>query len=590
MSARCIVPLLLAVVLSPAVVIADVYDDARTCLANDQWTSTLEQSFTDEEVVASLGGYGAGGCVRGGQGYSLFNGYAQVVGARYEARARLKEDGVKDPWYTAPFTWLKDNAALVPDLVDRLRSTLRVEHVLFANYLLAAHDTITSQPGWQKKFEEIRRLYAEYAPLEADPDVDWEVKSNWATEHQFETTIGSFMWHDLTPEEQSRCASVMPDYVAWGLAKDWIGSRAYPSVISSYVDKTILCYSSVSFENYLASFWYRRWADGSLDAVYAALKLVSAAMPRDFARQAALGYGFADTIAVDLTRAGADWERHPTPSAVATFVLVGEDGKTPIVPACTAAVPVAQPAAMCAPDVDGYSFADWETLTPAREGETATVVLAMKKNGGDTGVATANTSQPAYGDYTPGSDIFGEDFSANGYGWYTGVQENCHIYSLQEGYYELKSVCSGQYTTICFNTSSGFTIDTSRDFEIEASLLYVAGEDNGANSISWGRDVDNNRFRFGFSGNGQYLISKVEDGTFVAIKPWTVSGLVKPHEYNRLTIRKIGRQYLFYLNGDLVHSCPFEPFFGPQLDFTANENTTVRVDAVRVSYLVAAGR
>ena len=588
MSARCTVPCLLALMLYPAVIVADVHDDARACVASDAWTSSLDESVTEAEVAKSLAAYGAGGSLRGSQGYSLFNGYAQVVGSFYEAHARLKEGEVGEPWYTAPITWLKDNAAMVPDLVADVQSALRVEHILFANYLLAAHDTITSQPGWQGKFEEIRRLYAEYARLDADPDLDWEVKSNWATEHHFETTLGSFMWRDLTPEEQGRCASVMPDYVAWGLAKDWIGSRAYPSVISAYVDKTILNYSSVSFENYLASFWYRRWADGSLDVVHAALKLVSAAMPRDFARQAAHGYGFADTIAVDLTRTGADWERHPTPSAVATFVLVGEDGKSPIVPARTAAVPVAQPAAMFAPDVDGYSFADWETLTPAREAEAATVVLAMKRNGG--GVAAASPSQPAYGDYIPSSDIFAEDFTSNGYGWYTGVQENCRIYSLQEGYYELKSMCSGQYTTNCFNTSSGFTIDTSRDFEIEASLLFVTGEDNGANSIGWGRDVDNNRFWFGFSGNGQYMIAKVQDGTYVRIKPWTESSLVKAHEYNRLTIRKVGSQFHFYLNNSLVHSCPFEPFFGPQLDLTANENTTVRVDAVRVSYVEAAAR
>jgi hypothetical protein len=261
-----------------------------------------------------------------------------------------------------------------------VRSVLKLDHILYANYLLSAHDTITSQPNWQQKFAEIRQLYADYESLTAELDLDWEVSSEWVTQHHFETTLRSFMWYELTPQEQSRFAGVMPDYVAWGLAKDWIGGRALPSVVVNADNgKTILSYSSVSFENYLASFWYRRWADGSLDVVYEALKLVSAVMPRDFGRQASHGYGFADTIAVELTRTGADWERHPTPSAVVTFVMVGEDGQTPLVAPWTSAVPVAQPAAMFAPNVDGYAVADWETLTPAREADVDTLVIAMKK-------------------------------------------------------------------------------------------------------------------------------------------------------------------------------------------------------------------
>jgi hypothetical protein len=378
MNKRWSVLILAALCLSPTVTNADVFEDVESYVAGDFWIATLSESFTAEDDVALLYDYVPYRSMIDGVGHSLFNGYAMTVGAYYGAHSRLVADGITDPWYTAPFTWLKENAALVPDLVARVRLKLRLDHLLFANYLLSAHDTITSQPDWQQKFAEIQQLYAEYARLDANPDLEWEAKRDWASEHHFGTTLGSFMWFELTPQEQARWASVMPDYVAWGLAKDWIGGRAMPSVVNTYVDRTLVNFSSVSFENYLASFWYRRWADGSLEVVHEALQLVSAVMPRDIARQASLGYGFADTIATELTRTGADWEIHPTPSAVVTFMLVGEDGKTPVVAPWTAVVPTAQPAGSFLPYSDAYLCIDGETLTPAQEGESATLVLRMQ--------------------------------------------------------------------------------------------------------------------------------------------------------------------------------------------------------------------
>lgn len=380
MNARCAASLLITLCLLPAAATADVFDDAAFHVAGDYWLATLEYSETTEEAAAALGAYGIAGHAAGADGgYTILEGYAELVGVFRDVQARLADDEPDDPWYSAPFAWLKENAQVVPELVARVTSSLKLDHIMLANYLLSAHDTIMGQPDWEQKFTQIKQDYAAYAVLDADENLDWEVKTAWLEEHRFVMTLGSNLYGQLTPQQQERVAWAMPDYVAWGLAKDWLGAHVYPSVTGVFNEDSILIYSSVSFENYLASFWYRRWDDGTLDVAYQALKLVSAVMPRDFARQAALGHGFADTIPASSTRTGADWEIHPTPSAVVTYTLVGEDGKTPLAAPVTKAVPVAQPAATFAPDVEGYSYTDWETLTPAREGESATMVLTLRR-------------------------------------------------------------------------------------------------------------------------------------------------------------------------------------------------------------------
>lgn len=181
--------------------------------------------------------------------------------------------------------------------------------------------------------------------------------------------------------------------------------------------------------------------------------------------------------------------------------------------------------------------------------------------------------------------IFYNDFSNNDFNWYVGTQENCRDYTVTSGYYELTSRCSNHYTQAWFNTTDDFVIDTDRDFEIETSIMFVKGEDNNGNGISWGQTVGQDRFYFCFSGNGMFYIGKSLDGTWKELKTWTTSSAINPKSYNTLTINKIKNQYLFYINKTLVAECPFEPFLGNVISFQTNQNSTMRVDYIRISYL-----
>ena len=190
-------------------------------------------------------------------------------------------------------------------------------------------------------------------------------------------------------------------------------------------------------------------------------------------------------------------------------------------------------------------------------------------------------AQTNYEDYKASETIFTDDFSTNNIGWVTGVSsDNCYNSKINDGAFEITSACKGIYPSYWMTR----IIDVTRDFEIEANILYVQGESDNGISLVWGKDDNYHRFNFEISGNGYFKIFQF-NGNYINLKDWTVSDLIKKSDYNKLTVRKIAAQYFFYLNEKLVYSSDFYPFYGNQIGFQDNQNTTMRVDNLKVSYL-----
>ena len=150
------------------------------------------------------------------------------------------------------------------------------------------------------------------------------------------------------------------------------------------------------------------------------------------------------------------------------------------------------------------------------------------------------------------------------------------------GYFELKSTSSGYLGATADLKKE---IDQKRDFEIEASIMFVSGEANNRNAITWGKKDNNNQYLFGFTGNGNFTIYKIDNGSLINFKDWTISSILNKKDYNKLTIRKVNSTYYFFINEALVHSCPFEDFFGNYFQVIANSNSLIKINSIRISYL-----
>jgi hypothetical protein len=190
-------------------------------------------------------------------------------------------------------------------------------------------------------------------------------------------------------------------------------------------------------------------------------------------------------------------------------------------------------------------------------------------------------AQTNYEDYLTSENIFTDDFSNNNNGWVTGLSANgCYSSKIENGAFEITSTCKDSYPIYWMP----HVIDVTRDFEIEAEILYIQGESNNAISLVWGENNNSYGFYFGISGNGQFRVFQF-NGRWIILKDWTVSDLVHKTDYNKITVRKVDAKYYLFLNEKLVYSSDFYPFYGNQFGFQDNQNTTMRVKYLKVSYL-----
>ena len=87
--------------------------------------------------------------------------------------------------------------------------------------------------------------------------------------------------------------------------------------------------------------------------------------------------------------------------------------------------------------------------------------------------------------------IRNEEFSNNNEGWSTGATGDYSL-KFQDGEYQFEHFnASGSWLSW-----DGFTIDTSKDFEIVTKIRKVSGPQNSGYGIVWGLDDVNNSFTF----------------------------------------------------------------------------------------------
>ncbi|HOW41482.1 MAG TPA: caspase family protein [Bacteroidales bacterium] len=176
--------------------------------------------------------------------------------------------------------------------------------------------------------------------------------------------------------------------------------------------------------------------------------------------------------------------------------------------------------------------------------------------------------------------VLQDDFSKFSNYWLLGIEENSWAESIEGGHLVFESLTNKPKEDLI-----PVIIDQNRSFEIEASIRFVEGQMDKGYGLQWGKAANPIRqFDFLLTGAGHYTIDKYT-GEFKDYVPFTVSQKVNRYAFNKLTVRKVANKYYFFLNEALVHSMPFEPFFGNLIGFQVAENSTIRVDNIEVAYL-----
>lgn len=184
--------------------------------------------------------------------------------------------------------------------------------------------------------------------------------------------------------------------------------------------------------------------------------------------------------------------------------------------------------------------------------------------------------------YSQSETIFYDSFNNNANDWSTSTGAE-RDFSIKNGRYYLnhKRDKSG------WNSHRSVTINTNRDFEIEASIYKVSGVTGYGYGIVFGRKDNENYYSYNITSNGYYRIAKNTNDNWETIVDWKQSSAIKTGNgmTNKLSIQKQGSQIKFYANGTYLYGMSFQEFFGDRVGFVLYNNQQIAIDYLKVSYL-----
>lgn len=164
--------------------------------------------------------------------------------------------------------------------------------------------------------------------------------------------------------------------------------------------------------------------------------------------------------------------------------------------------------------------------------------------------------------------------------WLLGIEENSWSENIEDGHLVFQSLTDKPKEDLL-----PVIIDQNRNFEIEASVRFIEGKMDKGYGLQWGKALNPlKQFDFLLTGAGHFTIDRYT-GDFKDYVPFTISEKVNRYAFNKMTVRKVDKTYYFFLNEKLVHTMPFEPFFGNLVGFQVAENSTIHVDNIDITYL-----
>ncbi len=184
--------------------------------------------------------------------------------------------------------------------------------------------------------------------------------------------------------------------------------------------------------------------------------------------------------------------------------------------------------------------------------------------------------------FSQGKYVYQEEFSSQG-NWTKGNNDVRELYASNGKYYFEYKKNEGSREV----TTRSITIDFSRDFEIETSILKVSGVQDYGISFLYDYKDEDNYGEFGITSTGFYRIAESKSGTYSNLKKWTESSFLKKgnNKTNKLRIKKSGKRIIYYVNGSYVFGMAFTKFKGSKMALRIYRDQKIAVDYIRVKYL-----
>lgn len=192
-------------------------------------------------------------------------------------------------------------------------------------------------------------------------------------------------------------------------------------------------------------------------------------------------------------------------------------------------------------------------------------------------ICLSAAAQSSYDDYYLADKTFKlqEDFDGSSTLWDTD-EPGIRTAKIVDGYLDFRSL--NDKTQVKYRT---IDIDWSGNWELEIGVTWDGGKETSAVDFIWDKESGNsNKFHFGFTGSGKYVISEYKNSTYNHIAQFIPASYVYKNSRNRLTVRKVGQKYYLFFNEILVKTMDYKPVKGDLIGITVPPGSRIMVDYI----------
>ncbi|MGN6647014.1 MAG: hypothetical protein ACTHJT_10845 [Cytophaga sp.] len=162
--------------------------------------------------------------------------------------------------------------------------------------------------------------------------------------------------------------------------------------------------------------------------------------------------------------------------------------------------------------------------------------------------------------------------------WTVSESENSSC-KVQDGQY----IIEHKRTSMSWLFTKSLYMNPGKDFYIETKMTQLSGVNDDGYGIVFGMSGIQNYYTFVVSSNGQYLLYGYRNNEYFSPRGWTKDNAInKKKTANVLGIKKTGQEVSFFINGKLVFSQSYQPFFGLSIGFALNRKMKVAVDYIKI--------
>lgn len=183
--------------------------------------------------------------------------------------------------------------------------------------------------------------------------------------------------------------------------------------------------------------------------------------------------------------------------------------------------------------------------------------------------------------FTQTKTVIDDSFDKNNGGWSENPKGDEFQTKVDDGYYILK--VKDKTSSYWSHIKTEFNGD-EENFEIEANLECVAGEEDRGFGLLLGMYSDNNNYKlFYITNNGYFKITHFYSNETHNIKDWTKTSAIKLKAENKLRVKRDYNCARFYINDELVFTNCEMTWWGSKFGFIVGQEQKVKVNHVKMT-------